>query len=812
MALSESPFEPFHSLAFAPAGESPEFAWLVQEIRDGRWLQEATLDVAGALRHARERMVHPQTSASPRDDQPLDLAAQLMKAYEPPMNTDDLRAWFLDGVRLRASTGDPTEAIEALLRHATTCSDCPSTMDWTLQSQDTAEGCHHLPRALREAARNEAETLCRRSSAGSGGPFCNARLLAALHRLDCKRCTEAFDGKGEPVDWRCPWATVIAHASAGLDLDRLHSASEPPPRPQQTAYPRAAPATPGSTHAVDRAKADGLTATGHARRIGSFKLEGGDGRRLRFAPNDRIPQDRYWVSPSFVTTRKAWLLPHHHGPDDDAFENDTKGVLRRARDTTGKQRLVVDYSDLNERFKDLPMSLRRLDERAEKWPDGAFLAVVDVQGAFTRAPLHPRFHKLLAFSVTDEEPTTATVYEAHHWAFGHKLSPYMFALIGAATVHLINRLFTRAGLPPSLDIYVDDAIMAASTEAATARQLELVSRWLPMLGLPIALDKVSKPATKVTYLGRNITTTPVVQIRVPPEKKLQLIRVFQHVLDDRECSVGAFSALVGVLTNLAYDCTDAYGVSRAMGYAIWRGINPLGTRPHWPPGKAMRLSTARWGKVADHALKYMMTRFVEDPVRPRLRLDEELLTSPLPGFAWLAMSDASDTGCGGLIGNLLTRSWTPWHAALDETAPVPPGTTPPKLSEASSTVREFAGMISTLELVARTKPKTTGHVPLLFVCDNRALVYCTNKRAANKRTVGETLTLILRKAEHEGLVLIACHAPRETLSRADDLSRTFPWRKRLPAIAVADSPTTVARRWAKDFDLPLSYGPSNDHG
>ena len=81
-------------------------------------------------------------------------------------------------------------------------------------------------------------------------------------------------------------------------------------------------------------------------------------------------------------------------------------------------------------------------------------------------------------------------------------------------------------------------------------------------------------------------------------------------------------------------------------------------------------------------------------VRPRVWVSRALLHAPIPGLAWLAMSDASHTGCGCLVACLYNPQWTIWSSSLDlelDTLPLQSlPEEPPVILQASRSMQSLA--------------------------------------------------------------------------------------------------------------------------
>lgn len=795
-----------HPLCFGELTTAEEAEWVIEQVKQRHWVSSNGLEVAAMAREIRSRMgTDNNNELRPADNDLPALVEMINRHYRPPMSIDDRRRWFDSSVSETNPPDDRADAMSNVIDHVLGCDKCNEGFDWSLQSLRT---CERASVTLKE----ELRTL---STNSDSYQFANPRVFAAVHRLGCHNCQRAWREDGQICDWECDWGFVIAHIAGGLDLSRLRKTPKLV-SPKSLVYERevSVEEEDASAKHEDLDKAFKLCETNHAWHVGTFPLSterSGKGRLCKSA-EARLPG--FTISPSFLTCKKQWWLENEQGQLMDMVELDELRVdsstdtLQRVRVLGKKLRLVIDYKRLNDSYTSIPFSLRRLDDRALQWRAGDFLAVTDIKAAFTRVPLKGEFQKELSFAVKDPSDEVAQVFAPRHWAFGHKLSPLIFTLVATATTQVINQVFDWAGLPTTLDAYVDDLIMAAPTADQCATQLRLAGSWCKELGLPLSDDKSQGPAQRVEYLGRVIQTVPAVKMNVTDEKHRQLGALAKHVLTDGLVSTTAWTALVGVLINLSHDCSDAYGVPKAMGYAIYRTLAPGGAWTRGRKGGAYRLSQVRWGAETSRAMTCMMERLMVHSVRPSVPVQEAKMGLPLWPFEWVTASDSSDFGTGGFAFDLNDSRMLMWHASLGSMSKSD-ATDASATEMTSSTLREMVGLLCTLNLISEDRKAKSaghprheqrGHTPVLFLCDNRGLIFTINRRAAHQRSIGQLLSLVLRFAEREQLVVVACHVPREFLHRADDLSRTCAVAEMLPGITCLPPANELIRRMEEELE------------
>jgi len=798
---------------FGRAPQGSELRWFHDRLASQAWSDGEEVDVAKMTADIRARMIENDagSSSAPCDSDPVQLWRELSRRYLPPMTERDVSDWFWDSVRERGMSGDPLLGTGRLLLHVQSCKTCSTHFDWTELAFSTTTTCHELEQGDVDRSRAEVERLAcsgaRESGEQASDGFANPWVVALLHRLSCPACTGSFVACGSPFSPGCEWAGIIAHVAGGIDLDRLRV--DPP----AAGWPR----TPQvyAREEGDSTSAAQIVKLLSANRVQWVSAEPKADRSARalLRSQPTLDGNQCLVVPSFVVRKTTFVLCSSEQLRAGAFgapggDDIARPILHKVDSGSGKPRLVLDFSNANARWRKVSYSLRSLDLRAAKWRPGDFLSVADIEGAFTKVFLRRHLRHSFCFTVDREHDDSVDLYAATHWPFGHTLSPAAFSLVAAAAVAGVNQIFRAMGLPPTLDAYVDDLIMAAESEHAARRQLDAATAWFARMGLPLAEGKRQGPSRAVSYLGRRTSTFPFVDLPMLEDKRATLEWVSGHSLKGGAATRRAWEALVGTLVNHCYAAFDAFGLARTLGFAVWRDMHPQGrTKRYFSPTSTWTLGQCRWSRISSRCLSDMMDALVSTPARPRVEIRQggpPVAATTLLPFRWYASSDASETGCGGFIGDTMTRGLHPWHSSWrshsEEADDHAPAALFHLVEDQSSTLRELAGLAATLEVLS-SMHRPPGRQLLLFVCDNRALVYAVNRRAAGKRPIGELLSLITRTAIELDVVIVAVHVSRESIPQVDDLSRTSALSHLLPRVHLTDDVESLLCRWCSSFDL-----------
>ena len=127
---------------------------------------------------------------------------------------------------------------------------------------------------------------------------------------------------------------------------------------------------------------------------------------------------------------------------------------------------------------------------------------------------------------------------------GLRSSPSIFNRFADAVCWIIRFLY----LIHNLIHYADDFFLASTQDLQQAKaELQVVISAFQHLGIPIALDKLVTPSTKITYLGIDIDSE-LSTISIPDEKYLEIMAVLPMWRDRKKCTKKELLSIIGKLS------------------------------------------------------------------------------------------------------------------------------------------------------------------------------------------------------------------------------------------------------------------------
>ena len=172
---------------------------------------------------------------------------------------------------------------------------------------------------------------------------------------------------------------------------------------------------------------------------------------------------------------------------------------------------------------------------------GCYLAKIDVDSAFCNVPVHPHDHPLLGMIWNWQLYTDSVL------PFGLRSAPKIFNAVAAA----LRWIAVQRGVS-YLDHFLDDFIMAASTEQECLDNLILLENTCRILNLPLSLPKHEGPSTSLVFLGIELDIIAL-ELRLPTEKLEHLKSTIQKWHDkffrDHKpfCKRKELESLIGLL-------------------------------------------------------------------------------------------------------------------------------------------------------------------------------------------------------------------------------------------------------------------------
>ena len=221
------------------------------------------------------------------------------------------------------------------------------------------------------------------------------------------------------------------------------------------------------------------------------------------------------------------------------------GVIPKGH-APGKWRLITDLSfpergNVNDGIDEALCSLQytsveRIAVAAQALGDGALMAKLDVQSAYRLLPVHPTDRALLGIEWRGE------LYADGMLPFGLRSAPKIFTAVADALEWIVRRRGVRY-----VDHYLDDYItFGAPRSGECAEALDTICQACADLGVPLAMDKLEGPSTRLTFLGIEVDMGEGV-LRLPQDKLARLRAALGRWSDRRSCTKRELQSLIGTL-------------------------------------------------------------------------------------------------------------------------------------------------------------------------------------------------------------------------------------------------------------------------
>lgn len=191
------------------------------------------------------------------------------------------------------------------------------------------------------------------------------------------------------------------------------------------------------------------------------------------------------------------LQKGHIKPTDSPWNSPVFVIKKKL---SGKWRLLHDLRKINEVIEDmgpLQLGLPSVSMIPRDWP----LVVIDLKDCFFSIPLHPVDAKRLAFSVPSVNKETPL--QRYHWVVlpqGLKNSPTICQWYVARALSPARKKFPKV----KIIHYMDDLLIAASTQQELQQARECVIAEVQKAGLEISVSKIQEIAPW-KYLGWKIS-------------------------------------------------------------------------------------------------------------------------------------------------------------------------------------------------------------------------------------------------------------------------------------------------------------------
>ena len=231
-----------------------------------------------------------------------------------------------------------------------------------------------------------------------------------------------------------------------------------------------------------------------------------------------------------VHTSPMGLVPKPHQPNKFCLIVDLSAPI----DNSVNDGIPSDFCSLRYASVDDAVAMVRVLGR------GTMLAKIDIKDAYRLIPVHPDDYHLLGITWRGQ------TYVDRALPFGLCSAPKIFS----AVADFISWVLHRHNIPHQLH-YLDDFLFLGTPHSEEAGNvLEVVTKVLRMLGIPIAVHKTEGPNTVLTFLGIIIDTVNF-ELRLPDDKLVRLQALLQSWAPKMHCRKRELESLVGHLSHAA---------------------------------------------------------------------------------------------------------------------------------------------------------------------------------------------------------------------------------------------------------------------
>ena len=216
----------------------------------------------------------------------------------------------------------------------------------------------------------------------------------------------------------------------------------------------------------------------------------------------------------------------------------------------GKWRLIVDLStpqgaSINDAIDSSHCSLHYASmedavQVVRHLGPGTLLAKLDLRKAYRVIPVHPDDHALLGIKWESQ------VYIDTALPFGLCSAPKIFSAVADA----LAWAFHCRGICWQLHYLDDFLFFGPPGQGSCTQALRTALDTCQELGMPVAMDKVEGPASKLTFLGIQVDTR-VGELSLPPVKLTRTLQLVQSWLGRRAATKRQLQSLIGSLSHAA---------------------------------------------------------------------------------------------------------------------------------------------------------------------------------------------------------------------------------------------------------------------
>ena len=220
------------------------------------------------------------------------------------------------------------------------------------------------------------------------------------------------------------------------------------------------------------------------------------------------------------------------------------GVIPKGN--TGKWRLIVDMSSpdgqsVNDGICESLCSLSYVTvgdaaQAVVAKGRGALMAKVDVKSAYRNVPIHPHDRWLMGML------WEGSLFIDTALPFGLRSAPKIFTAVADAVEWIVR----QEGVDFTIHYLDDYLVVGAPASQESAEALSTLLGGFECLGLPVAMDKLEGPWSRLTFLGFELDSSTL-EIRLPQAKLREIPRLISTWVGRKSCSRKELESLVGQL-------------------------------------------------------------------------------------------------------------------------------------------------------------------------------------------------------------------------------------------------------------------------
>lgn len=430
---------------------------------------------------------------------------------------------------------------------------------------------------------------------------------------------------------------------------------------------------------------------------------------------------------SLLATLEEWLERGVIEPD--ASPTTLQSLLFPVPKPGNRWRWVLDSKLLNQHLHRRQFRMETVSSIRSMLRKGDWLASIDLRDAFLHVPIHRRHRRYLAFRALGRQ------YRFAAMSFGTSVAPRVFTMLLRPVLAQLHREGIR------VSAYLDDLLIAASTEAECLTAVSRVRALLTQLGFLINLEKSQlTPTQRLTHLGL-VWDTLTFRLFLPKDKWHAIQRDARRLLRDHKqhgvVSIRRLAGVAGKLVAASPALLEAayhrHSLHRCVSFGLRR------SHGNWE-------ATSTVSRTALRDLRWVTSRSVRHmngaPITP---------SSP----AAVLTTDASTTGWGAVL-NIGTHQYRTL------------GFFSPEESARSSNWREATGICRAFFAFRRRIQRLPS---LLVQTDNTTSCSILHRFGSRWKHLGEALDPMLRAIIRWRVDLTAQHLAGTDNVAADTLSR-----------------------------------------